>query len=235
MPNVVHVHTLDLDCPDFDVNQLHALLDGEEAHHSQRFHSEQLRRRFIVRRGKLRELLSDYADCSPADIHFLSNEFGKPFLEDNDLQFNVSHSGNICLVAVARGREVGCDIERRDPTFPSIDIARAFFAPAEVRTFMMLEQTQQVEAFFNCWTRKEAYIKACGYGVSFPLDKFEVSLTPGEPAALLRGCGDWSVKSFRPSPAFQAAVVARGTEWLLAAEKNPRPAENRTARSVNPS
>jgi 4'-phosphopantetheinyl transferase len=199
MPHHIDVHTLDLDRPDLDLNRLYALLDDEELERSRQFHSDQLRRRYIARRGQLRELLSRYNDQSPADIRFV----------------NLSHSLNVCLVAIGRSGELGCDVERRDPTFPSEDIARAFFAPGEVRALETLDRSQQVEAFFNCWTRKEAYIKARGYGVSLPLDSFEVSLAPGEPPALLSGCDGWSVKSFEPVPGFQGAVVAQGTEWQL--------------------
>jgi len=215
MPHHIDVHTLDLDRPDLDLNRLYALLDDEELERSRQFHSDQLRRRYIARRGQLRELLSRYTDQSPADIRFVCNDFGKPFVKDSGLQFNLSHSLNVCLVAIGRSGELGCDVERRDPTFPSEDIARAFFAPGEVRALETLDRSQQVEAFFNCWTRKEAYIKARGYGVSLPLDSFAVSLAPGEPPALLSGCDGWSVKSFEPVPGFQGAVVAQGTEWQL--------------------
>ena len=215
MQDTIDAHTLDLDRPDLDLGRLYASLDGEEVEHSRRFRSDQIRRRYVTRRGQLRQLLSQYLGGSPESIGFVCNEFGKPFVKDSDLQFNVSHSANLCLVAIARGRELGCDIEWRDRAFPSEDIARAFFAPGEVRALTRLELSQQVEAFFNCWTRKEAYIKARGYGVSLPLDSFEVSLAPGEPAALLSGCGDWSVKSFEPVPGFHAAVVAQGTGWQL--------------------
>ena len=215
MPDTIDIHTLDLDRLDLDLDRLYGLLDRDEAERSGRFRSEQLRRRYIARRGQLRELLAQYTRHTPVSIRYICNDFGKPFLEDSDLEFNISHSANVCIVTIGHGRELGCDVEQRNPTFPSADTARAFFAPGEVRAFEMLERSRQVEAFFNCWTRKEAYIKACGYGVSIPLDSFEVSLAPGEPAALLSGCGDWSVKSFEPAPGFQAAVVAQGATWQL--------------------
>jgi|SRR5690349_17088214 len=215
MPDTIDIHTLDLDCSDLDFSRLYALLDRDEAERSRQFSSDQLRRRYIARRGQLRELLSRYTSQSPAGIRFFCNDFGKPFVKDSGLQFNLSHSANICLFAIGRAGELGCDVERRDPAFPSGAIARAFYAPGEVRALEMVDRSRQVEAFFNCWTRKEAYIKARGYGISLPLDSFEVSLAPDEPAALLSGCGEWSVKSFEPAPGFQAAVVAQGTAWQL--------------------
>jgi 4'-phosphopantetheinyl transferase len=198
-----------------DLARLYPLLDCDEREHAQRFRSETDCRRFIARRGLLRELLARYLGRSPWHISFAANEFGKPYLTDADLRFNLSHSRNIALVAIAKNRELGCDIEARDPDFPSGDIAEAFFSPAEARALRVLATAHQVEAFFNCWTRKEAFIKARGLGVSLPLHSFEVSLAPDEPAALLKGCAGWSVQSFEPLAGFQAAVVAQASDWQL--------------------
>ena len=214
MQNIVDAYLIDLDRPDLDPARLAALLDPDELDQAWRFRFEESRRRYIARRGLLRRLLSLYVDEAPECIRFTANEFGKPFLKNSVVQFNVSRSQHLCLVTVARG-SVGCDIEWRDEAFPSADTARAFFSPAEVRALCGLDARQQVEAFFNCWTRKEAYIKARGYGLSFPLDSFDVSLVPGQPAKLLRGCAGWSVKGFEPMPGFQAAVVAEGERWQL--------------------
>jgi 4'-phosphopantetheinyl transferase len=215
MPNTIDVYIFDLDRPELDFERLSSLLEAEELERAGKFRREIDRRRYIVRRGQLRELLSHHAGRSPGGIRFVCNEFGKPFLEGSHTQFNVSHSAAICMIAITRGKEVGCDIEWSDPTFPSGDTARAFFAPSEAQRLRELDVSQRVEGFFNCWTRKEAYVKARGYGVSLPLDSFEVSLAPGEPAALLSGCSGWSVQSFQPVPGFQAAVVAQGTDWRL--------------------
>ena len=213
MSDIIDIYLMNLDRID-DEHRLWRLLGVEETKRAGQFRFARDRRRYISRRARLRELLSQYLDLSPHNIRFVTNEFGKPSV-GGDLQFNLSHSGNVCLIGVARGRELGCDIEQRDPAFSSRQIAQAFFSPAEARALAELDRAQQLEAFYNCWTRKEAYIKARGYGVTLPLDSFEVSLAPGQPAALLRGCDGWSVQSFEPIPGFQAAVVAEAADWQL--------------------
>ena len=94
-------------------------------------------------------------------------------------------------------------------------VAERFFSPLERVLLSSLPPDRWVEGFFNCWTRKEAYIKALGVGLSYPLDAFDVSLAPGEPAQLMRGCDGWSVQALEPAPAFAAAVVAAGFDWTL--------------------
>jgi 4'-phosphopantetheinyl transferase len=168
-----------------------------------------------VRHGKLRELLSGYLGNSPPQVRLLAGPFGKPCLAEGDLQFSLSHSHGIALFAVVRGREIGCDIEHRDARFACEQVASRFFSPIEARAFGSIPTARQTEAFFNCWTRKEAYVKARGLGLSLPLDSFDVTLAPSEPAALLRGCEGWSVKVFEPVPLYHAAVVAQGDDWRL--------------------
>src|SRR5690348_7383508 len=126
MPGTIDVYTFDLDGPDLDLDRLWSLLDHEEAQRAEQFRSETSRKRYIARHGQLRKLLSEYLDESPQSIRLICNEFGKPFLRDGDLQFNLSHSVNVCLVTIAHDRELGCDVEWRDPAFPSADIAQAF-------------------------------------------------------------------------------------------------------------
>jgi 4'-phosphopantetheinyl transferase len=210
----IDIHVFDMDGAGIDLHRLSALLEDEEHERAKRFNFDRDRWRYIARRGKLRELLSRSIDCSPSRICFARNAFGKPFMKDTDLRFNMSYSHNIALVAIAHGREVGCDIELRDPHFLSEQVFEAFFSSSEVRALRDLDPVQQVEAFFNYWTRKEAYIKARGCGLSLPLNSFEVSFVPGE-AAVLRGCDGWSVESFEAMKGFQAAVVAEGTDWRL--------------------
>ncbi len=173
------------------------------------------RHRYVARRGILRELIGSYLDCDPAGVAFVHNAYGKPAIAQSDLRFNLSHSYGMALYAFCRSADVGCDIERRDPKFAAEQIPERFFSPDEVRALRSLPVNEQTEAFFNCWTRKEAYIKAVGRGLSIALDSFNVSLVPGEAAALLRGCEGWSVQSFEPTLGFQAAVVAQGANWRL--------------------
>jgi len=211
----IDIHVIDMDGAAIDLSRLSALLDDEEAERAERFRFDRDRRRFIARRGILRELLSQSLGRPAALIRFGRNAFGKPFAMETDLRFNVSHSCNIVLIAMTHERELGCDIEMRDPRFAFERIPERFFSPAETIALRGLRPTQQIEAFFNCWTRKEAFIKARGCGFALPLDSFDVSLAVDEPAALLRGCDGWSVKSFEPVPGFQAAIVAEATDWRL--------------------
>ncbi|HET7848160.1 MAG TPA: 4'-phosphopantetheinyl transferase superfamily protein [Pseudolabrys sp.] len=215
MPADVDVYVIDLDRHDVDPERLLALLGDEEIERAQRFRTHTDRRRYVARHAGLRVLLARYLSVPPPSLSFCTNAFGKPFLAGGDLHFSLSHSAGAALVAIARGRELGCDMERRDPAFPALDVAEAFFSPFESRCLRELDASLQLEAFFNCWTRKEAYIKARGCGLSIPLDSFDVSLAPGEPARLLSGCAGWSVQSFEPMTGFHAAVVAQSADWRL--------------------
>ena len=129
------------------------------------FASTRHRRRYVARRGILRELIGSYLDCDPAGVAFVHNAYGKPAIAQSDLRFNLSHSHGMALYAFCRYAEVGCDIERRDPKFAAEQIPERFFSPDEVRALRSLPLNEQTEAFFNCWTRKEAYIKAVGHGL----------------------------------------------------------------------
>jgi 4'-phosphopantetheinyl transferase len=214
MPVTVDAHCMDLDAADLDVGRFYDTLNAEERERAALFRFERDRRRYISRRGKLRELLSDYLDCAPARIGFAYNPFGKPSVAGGDLRFNLSHSHGTALFVFARGIEVGCDIERRDTAFACEQIPERFFSALEAQTLCSLPASSRTRAFFNCWTRKEAFIKARGCGLSLPLDSFDVSLAPDEPA-LLRGCDGWSVQSCEPAPDYQAAIVAKGADWQL--------------------
>jgi 4'-phosphopantetheinyl transferase len=211
----VDVYWMDLDGPSVESMRFAAMLDSHEHARAKRFRFTEDRRRFVVRRGRLRELLSYYLECSPLQIRFSYNSFGKPAVDFADLRFNISHSHGIALYTIARGVEVGCDIERCDERFADERIAERFFSPREVLALRSLGRAAQIEGFFNCWTRKEAFVKARGQGLSLPLDSFEVSLAPGEPAAFLRGCDGWSIRSFKPAARYHAAVVAEGSVWEL--------------------
>ena len=216
MPEVVvDTYCVDVDTPHIGSDRYAALLSREERERAGQFRLERDRRRYVVRRGILRELIGSYLDCDPTGVMFSYNSCGKPALPDYGLRFNASHSQGMALYAFCHSADVGCDIERRDPKFAGEQIPERFFSRDEVRALRSLPLNDQTEAFFNCWTRKEAYVKAVGHGLSIALDSFDVSLAPGEPAVLLRGCEGWSVQSFAPVPAFQAAIVTQGTNWRL--------------------
>ena len=203
--SAVDIYWTDLDRESSTLPWFLGTLSHDERERAARYRWERDRRRYIVRRGVLRELLSLYLHCPPAAIRLSSNPFGKPEIEAAALRFNLSHSQDVALYVIASGLEVGCDIEWRDPQLASPGIAEQFFSQREIAAMQVLGPARWAEGFFNCWTRKEAYLKARGCGLSIRLDSFDVSLTPGEPAALLRGCDGWSVQSFEPLPGCQAA------------------------------
>lgn len=209
----VHLWRIDLtrgDAVDF------AVLSDEEIERAERFHSERDRSRFKVARAALRTILSRYANLLPDALVFCQNAYGKPFLTNpraGGLHFNLSHSRDVALLAVAREREVGIDVEFMRPDFATQEVAEHFFSSSEIATLAGVETRLRTRAFFNCWTRKEAYIKARGEGLSLALDSFDVSLKPGQPAALLNTRRDsadvlrWSMHELFPVAGYAAAVA----------------------------
>ena len=174
------------------VEALHALLSDDERERASRFHFARDRDRYVVGRGVLRTLLGDYADVGPELVRFRYGPQGKPRLAIRGPRFNVSHSGAVALYAFSSSGELGIDVELYRPEFAREHIAERFFSPTEVATLRSLPEDVQPQAFLACWTRKEAYIKARGEGLALPLDRFDVSLHPDEPAALLRTA--WSTE-----------------------------------------
>jgi 4'-phosphopantetheinyl transferase len=165
-------------------------------------------------------------DIAPDEIHFSYSSYGKPTLTNSlgveIINFNVSHSRKLALVAVTRGRQVGIDIEYIQRDFACEDIARRVFSPQEIATLNDLPCDLKHEAFFNCWTRKEAYIKARGLGLSYPLNQFEVSLIPGDPAQLMGVEGDdlfeasrWTLQELEPGSRYAGALAVEGHDWQL--------------------
>ena len=136
-----------------------------------------------------------------------------------DVRYNVSNSGDLALFALTRGREIGVDLEKLKPMPDGLDIAQRFFSAPENEIFAAIDESMRDVAFFNCWTRKEAYIKAVGEGLSMPLDRFDVAFAPGEPARLLRTRGDeneaarWSMRELDPGPGYIGALAVEGDGW----------------------
>jgi 4'-phosphopantetheinyl transferase len=168
------------------VEELYALLSSDERARASRFHFDRDRDRYVVGRGVLRTLLGDALGMPPELVAFEYGAQGKPRLAIPGPRFNVSHSGAVALYVLSWSAEVGIDVELYRPEFAREHIAERFFSPAEVATLRSLPDDVQPHAFLTCWTRKEAYIKARGEGLSLPLDRFDVSLHPDSPAALLR-------------------------------------------------
>ena len=158
----------------------------------------------------MRELLGHDLGIAPDALWLAEDAHGKPvLLDDPDLRFNLSHSNGRALIATARGAALGCDIEWRNPELACPKVAERLFAPDEYEALCALPPDQWVAGFFNCWTRKEAYVKALGLGLSYPLDAFTVSVAPGEPACFTSDEKGWTLTSFEPMPGYQAALVLR--------------------------
>jgi 4'-phosphopantetheinyl transferase len=202
---------------------LYALLAPDEQTKAERFHFDRDRSSYIVGRGLLRLILSVYLSVDPKDLTFEYNRYGKPRLASDltlddrkELQFNVSHSHTLALYAIAWNTSVGVDLEYLRPELDWRQIAEHYFSPREVAALAQVSETQQCRAFFDCWTRKEAYIKAKGQGLSIPLDQFDVSLKPGEPAALIevrnhsQEVSRWTIRELRPDAAYAAAIAMEG-------------------------
>ncbi len=234
--NDVHIWCAPLDQPPERIQQLAQTLTPDEAERAERFVFDHHRLHFIAGRGILRAILGHYLKVSPASLRFKYGPQGKPELEtntENPLCFNLSHSGGVVIYAVARNRELGIDIEGPRQLDDMDQIAKRFFSPTEYNALRAVPAKQRHTAFFNCWTRKEAYIKAIGSGLSQPLDEFVVSLAPGEPARLLSVQTDpqaihrWSLTNLKPATDYIAALVVEGKDWQLTCRQWPnRPLRN---------
>lgn len=221
----VHVWRASLDGPEARAGELLAVLDPEERKRAERFRFRKDGERFVVARGTLRTLLGLYLDKRPSEVSLSYGSYGKPALGHESgahpVRFNLSHSNALSLYAFAVGREVGIDVEYVRAGLASEEISERFFSAGEVAALRALDPGFKTEAFFNCWTRKEAYIKARGEGLSHPLHRFAVSMVPGEPAALLSADGDseevsrWSLRELKPAPGYAAALVVEEHGWRL--------------------
>jgi len=203
------------------VHPLAALLSEAERQRASRFVFDRDRSRFIFARAWLRLLLAKQLGVEPESVEFEYGPYGKPALAgrfaDTALYFNVSHCEDVAVYAFSRGREIGIDVEAVRELCDADELAARFFSRCENAAYLALDPRDRPLGFFNCWTRKEAFIKAVGDGLYFPLDSFDVSLTPGEPSKILRvedrpgdECG-WCIESFSPAPGFVAAVVTERT------------------------
>jgi 4'-phosphopantetheinyl transferase len=222
----VHIWRAPLEFQPAQVQAFLKILSTDEKSKAQRFYFEKDRSHFIAARGILRTILGCYLETDPGSLVFCYKLYGKPALVgENDrttYNFNLSHSDGLLLLAITRGREVGIDLEciHAELAGQGQEIAERFFSPNEVAKLGSLPTEQKAEAFFKCWTRKEAYVKAKGGGLSVPLDQFEVSLSPGEPAALLhaassRETSDWSMEELHPGPGYVGALVVQGCALRL--------------------
>lgn len=226
----VHTWCVSLDVPPGTSACLYATLTPDERERSARFRFERDRRHFIAAHGVLRQLLGCYLQTDPRRISYVHNAFGKPRLSTDfgsRLTFNLSHSAGLALIALAADCLVGVDLEYARVQSDYAEIARRFFSAAEIERLTAVPSHLYAEAFFSCWTKKEAYVKACGEGLSIPLDSFSVPLAsdPAHGPVNVRVAADdtaaakqWSFYTLQPAPGYIGALAVEGsggrvTQW----------------------
>jgi 4'-phosphopantetheinyl transferase len=217
----VHVWRIALDQVSIPETELFKILSPIEKTRATRFIKKEVRTRFIIAHSLLRKTLSLYTGIAPHQLEFVQNQYKKPALADSvnkdDLTFNLSHSENRALYAIAKGRRVGVDVEHTKAKLDCMAIAMRFFSETEIAELQRLPSTERIAAFFRIWARKEAFTKAKGQGLFMGLDKFSVSLEPEEPIALSHGYSGerWAIKNIPMGADYAAAVAAQGQEWRL--------------------
>jgi 4'-phosphopantetheinyl transferase len=217
-PGQIHVFRVDLLAhADLEL-RARAALSADELERCDRFKFPHLRRRYAIGRAALRTVLGAALGREPGSLRFAYGPQGKPALAEPRaaLSFNVSHSEDLALIAVGACEDLGVDLEHRDPSRGCRAIAKRFFAPEEVDALDLMPAHDYLEGFYRCWTRKEAYIKARGGGLTIPLTSFVVSLD-AEPRLLRTDTGDateWSLFAAHPADGFEACVAARGAEGV---------------------
>jgi 4'-phosphopantetheinyl transferase len=192
-----------------------AVASPDERARADRFSFPDDRRRFLARRGLLRTLLGGYLGERPEDLRFECDEKGKPRLPAGDVRFNLSRTGEGVLIGFTRGPEIGVDVEQVMGGYAGEEIAGRFFAPSETAALTALPESSRSEAFFRVWTAKEAYLKARGDGLAYPLDAFAVTVSAGAPSRL-RWHRDgsearrWWLLPLTPAEGFVATVAVEG-------------------------
>jgi 4'-phosphopantetheinyl transferase len=197
------------------LRRMYGLLSPAERVRAARFAFDRDRRTFVMSHGVLRRILAACSGENAGRLRFRQGTRGKPYLVDGPagLQFNLSHCEGFCLVGVAHGPAIGVDVERVRAVDDLDQLSRQCFSAAERRELGALPTADRSIGFFNGWTRKEAFVKAVGDGLSYPLESFDVSLAPGSPARLLSIGGSasaaagWSLAAFDPAPDVRAAVA----------------------------
>jgi 4'-phosphopantetheinyl transferase len=177
-----------LDSAELSSEVLPGILAPDEVERARRFHFDRHRIRFSACRTALRTILARYLQMSPVEIRFRYERNGKPEIADAQnsysLRFNLSHSSGLAVIAVSSGRAVGVDIEKASPKPDCLEIARRFFSEREYQALSAIGESERQRAFFACWTRKEAFVKAIGEGLSYALPEFSVAVAPDAPAAI---------------------------------------------------
>jgi 4'-phosphopantetheinyl transferase len=210
-----HVWRLRLDEPELDAANFRPLLNTAECARADRYRFDRDRNRFTTTRGVLRTLLERYTGVNKTKLEFIFSKHDKPALDPNTcdqrIEFNVSHSGSLALIGFTPDHPIGVDVEQTERPVTQDKIAERFFSPDEVARLRQLPEADRNEAFFRCWTRKEAFIKAHGDGLSLPLDSFSVTLGPDEPPRLIRFDGKpsaecWSITALGVGEGYAGAA-----------------------------
>jgi 4'-phosphopantetheinyl transferase len=218
-PGTADLWFASLDVDDEALGSMRRCLSTTEQRRADRFVFDRDRTAFIASHAALRQVLARYLGCAAADVEFGEAPQGKPFLRmagAEGLEFNLSHSGGFACIGVTRGAAIGVDIEAVRNLDDMPLLARQCFAPAEVDALEQLPPAVRLYGFFNAWTRKEAYIKATGAGLSCPLESFEVTLAPGDEPRIRVIDGSagkaarWSLRAVVPMPGLLAAMAVDG-------------------------
>jgi 4'-phosphopantetheinyl transferase len=218
----IHIWALDTGSPETVAGRFLPVLSADESSRADRFRFTKLRDSFVLTRGVLRYLLGRYLSALPASLRFSYGPKGKPALADNSrIHFNLSHSGEMAVIALTYDCAIGVDIEQLRPMTDMQEIAERFFCPEEAAEILSVPAPGREEAFFRCWTRKEAYIKAVGVGLSVPLESFRVTVRPNLPASLIHIGRDtdategWILRDLSLRKGYEAAVAYAGREREL--------------------
>jgi Phosphopantetheinyl transferase len=198
-------------------------LATDEQTRASRFHFDRHRTQFVAARGWLRSILGSYLNIRPDELNFTYSSYGKPSLQDltsTQLRFNVAHSGDFALYAFVLGHDIGVDVELIKSEFARETIAKQFFCANEVAALLAFPEGERPHAFFDCWTRKEAFIKAQGIGLSLPLDEFEVSLKHDEPALLHANWDSaeatrWLLMKIDVAPGYAATLAVPAGDYRI--------------------
>lgn len=193
-------------------------LSKDEVVRANKFRFEKDRSVYITAKYLLRNLLGNYLNLDPKELIFDYNEYDKPvYLNSADLNFNVSHSGNRIIIGFAKNLEIGADIEKIKADFDVLELAKNFFSKEEIKALTAMDENERFRAFYRCWTRKEAFIKAVGEGLSYPLDSFSVTMEDDLRAQFVKIDGiqeskmDWFLHSFVPEEGYISAFAINGT------------------------
>jgi 4'-phosphopantetheinyl transferase len=217
-PDIVNVWVRTLQVPSAIESTCYEVLTSEERERAARYRVERPRNDFVLTRGTLRSLLARYVGMTPQELSLRYSEYGKPLLDGPfDLRFNVSHTDGLALIAIVRAREIGIDVEKINAAPEVRKLAERFFSVRERHFLECLSGEELQVAFFRCWTRKEAYVKARGEGLSLPLHQFDVSVAPNESRALLATrpdpseTGRWILQDLPVSHGYVAALAVAET------------------------